>query len=190
VDRDKLTPAQAAAEFLAAWVPSAGVAWDSALANRKGTSAGSVDVVIGTKNFTEQYILGQILRQLINGASTLQADLKPGLGGTAVCWQALLHRDIDLYPDYSGTLIASILKPSAAEMASLLREPAAAQRYLVETLRAQHDLEWLTPFGFNNTYTLMVRGDDARFDSVHNLSDLSRMISSAGWPSPSPAASR
>lgn len=175
VDRDKLTPAQAAREFLDGWAKQTGLPWDGELAEQKSTSSRSVDVTIGTKNFTEQYILGQILRQLINGATSLQADLKPGLGGTAVCWQALLHRDIDLYPDYSGTIVASILKPPPAEMSALLRDSGAMRAYLMRTLKEQHDLEWVAPFGFSNTYALLVRGDDERFDDVAEVSGLGKM---------------
>jgi len=186
VDRDKLTPEQAAAEFLAAWAPQAGVAWHAAQAARKATSSRAADLTIGTKNFTEQYILGQVVRQLINGATRLQADLKPGLGGTAVCWQALLHGDIDLYPEYSGTALAAILKPPAPLLADLMRDPARTRTYLEASLHSRHALAWIAPFGFNNTYALLVRGDDARFAAVRTLSELrSRLI-----PAEPAAASR
>lgn len=179
VDRDKLTPAQAAGEFLAAWTPTAGIAWNSAEANKTPLSRAAIDLTIGTKNFTEQYLLGQIVRQLINGATSLQAELKPGLGGTSVCWQALLHRDIDLYPEYSGTIMTSILQDEEQGDWRQWRDPAATERRLTAALLDKYDVQWVASFGFNNTYTLLVRGDDARFDAIQNVSDVKSAFSPA-----------
>lgn len=176
VDRDKLTPAQAAAEFLAAWAPQADVAWDADRARTKAESTGTADLVVGTKNFTEQYVLGQIVRQLINGATDRRAGLKAGLGGTAICFQALERGDIDLYPEYSGTLLSAVLQLPPAELAPLQRDPAAAELHLRREMAARHQFAWLAPFGFNNTYALLVRGDDRRFADIQTLSDLQALL--------------
>ncbi|MDD2764089.1 MAG: ABC transporter permease/substrate-binding protein [Opitutaceae bacterium] len=172
VDRDKLTPEQAAAEFLAAWAPGAGIAWDAGRALAKAGSAEPTDVTIGTKNFTEQYLLGQIVRQLINGASGLRADLKSGLGGTSICFHALERGDIDLYPEYSGTLLSALLKPPEEILSRLMRDSAAAESYLRGELEARYDFSWFAPLGFNNTYALLVRGDEPQFRQVRTISDL------------------
>lgn len=170
VDRDKLTPQAAAAEFLAAWAPAAGIPWSADRAARPEPAV--ADVRVGTKNFTEQYILGQIICQLINGASSLRAAPRAGLGGTAICFQALERGDIDLYPEYSGTLLSAVLRLPEAERNRLMRDPAAARRRLAGDLAQRHGLAWTVPLGFNNTYALLVRGDDPRFEAAGKISDL------------------
>lgn len=172
VDRDKLSPAAAATEFLTEWTAAAGLSWQPARARAKAEASGPVDLVVGTKNFSEQYILGQILQQLINGATDLRAGLKPGLGGTAICFQALQRGDIDLYPEYSGTVLAAILRPPADQLESLARDPVAAESYLRAELARRLDLAWLAPFGFSNTYALLVRGTDERLADITTISEL------------------
>ncbi|MBS0663228.1 MAG: ABC transporter permease/substrate-binding protein [Verrucomicrobia bacterium] len=172
VDRDGMPPARVAAEFLAEWAPRAGVPWSEAAVRAKDRLAGPEELVVGTKNFTEQYVLGQIVRQLINGASPLRAGLKSGLGGTAICVQALQRGDIDLYPEYSGTVLATVLKPPPDRLRGLLTRPAEAATYLRSELAARFGFAWVAPLGFNNTYALLVRDDDPAFASVHSVSDL------------------
>ncbi|MBK8857073.1 MAG: ABC transporter permease/substrate-binding protein [Opitutaceae bacterium] len=177
VDRDKLTPRQVAAEFLAAWAPTAGVAWDAGRAGRPDEP--SPDLRIGTKNFTEQYVLGQILCQLINGASSLRATLQAGLGGTSICFEALVRGDIDLYPEYSGTLLSAVLRLSAAELDRLMHDRVAADLRLKEELAGRHGITWFVPLGFNNTYAMLVRGDDPQFRSGGKISDLRTLLPAA-----------
>lgn len=179
VDRDKLTPAQVAEEFLAKWAPKAGIAWSATQTRAKAAAGGPAQVVIGTKNFTEQYVLGQIVRQLIDGATGLHAGLRAGLGGTAVCFGALERGDIDLYPEYSGTLLSAVLKPEAAQLEALMRDPAAAETYLRTELEQRHGLRWFAPLGFDNTYTLLVRDGDPRFADVQKISDLPSVLAAA-----------
>lgn len=172
VDEDKKSPAAVAAEFLADWATDAGVNWDATRAREKMRQRGVVDMTIGTKNFTEQYVLGQIVAQLVNGATSLHAGIRAGLGGTSICFQALQRGDIDVYPEYSGTLLASVLKPSQAKMHTLMRRPTAATAYLKEELAARYDFVWLASLGFNNTYALLVRSDDPTYAAIHTISDL------------------
>lgn len=174
VDRDKLAPQAVAAEFLAAWAPRAGLPWSAERAARPEPAV--ADVRVGTKNFTEQYILGQIVCQLINGASSLRATLRSGLGGTAICFQALERGDIDLYPEYSGTLLSAVLRLPEAERTRLMRDPDAARRRLVDDLAQRHGLAWTAPLGFNNTYALLVRSDDPRLEAVGRISDLGALL--------------
>lgn len=176
VDMDHLSPAQVAGEFLQEWAPAHGIAWDASRAREKAISRTRRDITVGTKNFTEQYILGQIIHQLVNGASGLHAGLKQGLGGTAICYQALERGDIDLYPEYSGTLLVSVLKLPPAKLAELVRTPGQAEHYLRERMSGQFGLTWLAPFGFNNTYAILIRGDDIRFTEIGTISDLQKIL--------------
>lgn len=174
VDMDKLSPAQVAREFLSNWAPANGIVWSADLARDKAQNPEQSDITIGTKNFTEQYVLGQIVRQLVNGASRLRAGLKQGLGGTAICFQALDRGDIDLYPEYSGTLLSSVLKLSPDRVAKLAGTPGEAERYLRDQLAARHGLSWLPPLGFSNTYAILVRENDPRFATTKTISDLQK----------------
>lgn len=176
VDMDKQSPARVASDFLSDWASAHGVAWDAAQARHKAQTMTRQDITIGTKNFTEQYVLGQIIRQLVNGASGLQAGLKQGLGGTAICFQALERGDIDLYPEYSGTLLSSVLKLPPGQVGDLARKPGEAERYLRERLAAQHGLAWLPPLGFSNTYAILVRENDPQFTKTETISDLQKLL--------------
>lgn len=177
VDMDKLSPSQVATEFLAGWAPAHGMAWDAARSRSKASSMARWDLVIGTKNFTEQYVLGQIVCQLVNGASGLQAGLKQGLGGTAICFQALERGDIDLYPEYSGTLLSSVVKPPAGLLVKLAQNPTEAEKYLREQLAAKYGLIWFPSLGFSNTYAILVRENDTQFLDTLTVSGLRQLMS-------------
>ena len=176
VDMDKLSPGRAAADFLGEWAPAHGIAWDAARSRSKASSIGRQDLVIGTKNFTEQYILGQIVCQLVNGASGLQAGLKQGLGGTAICFQALERGDIDLYPDYSGTLLSSVVKPPSDLPGKLAQNPEETEQFLRAQLAAKHGLAWFPSLGFSNTYAILIRENDPQFLNTRTLSDLQMLM--------------
>jgi glycine betaine/choline ABC-type transport system substrate-binding protein len=125
-------------------------------------------VVVGSKNFTEQVVLGEILAQHIEQRLGIPVVRKLNLGGTLLAHEALVNGSIDLYPEYTGTALTAILKQPA------VRDPAAA----IETVRAayvrQWQLRWLDPLGFNNTFAMMVRGDVARAAKVTTISDAAR----------------
>ncbi len=116
---------------------------------------------IGAKNFNEGYLLGEILAQLLesHGYSVVRQF---NLGGTLVCFEALNNREIDMYPEYSGTISEQILGES--EKLSL-----AAIRAMV---REKFDLDISAPFGFNNRYALALRRDLAVRYGLQNISDL------------------
>ena len=116
---------------------------------------------IGSKRFTESYILGEVLTQ--TAAPHAKTEFKQGLGNTAIVYAALQAGSIDLYPEYSGTIALEILKQSGpmslAEMDQAL---------------ARKGLGVAVPFGFNNSYALALRGVDAVGLNLHSLSDLPR----------------
>lgn len=122
-------------------------------------------IVIGSKKFSEQYILGEMMALLIEDRLGVSVERKFTLGGTLVCHEALLAGGIDLYPEYTGTALVAILKESTES------DPKRV-RGRVEAGYASLGLEWLTPFGFDNTYVLTVRREDAEANGWHKLSDL------------------
>jgi osmoprotectant transport system permease protein len=118
-------------------------------------------LTVGSKRFTESYILGEILKQTAQSAGEASATHSQGLGNTAIVLNALTTGSIDIYPEYTGTIAKEILKldgvPSLAELNANL---------------APMGLAVAVPLGFNNTYALAMRGDDARAKNIARLSDL------------------
>src|SRR6266511_2989604 len=116
---------------------------------------------VGSKRFTESYILGEIIKQAAETAGETSAVHQQGLGNTAIVLGALTSGNIDVYPEYTGTIAKEILKldavPTLAELNAAL---------------APKGLAVAVPLGFNNTYALALRGDDARAKGITRLSDL------------------
>jgi osmoprotectant transport system substrate-binding protein len=110
-------------------------------------------VVVGSKNFTEQRVLGELLAQTIEAAG-LPVDRRLDLGGTFVCDSALRAGQIDVYVEYTGTALGAILKEPAATAAN-----AATVLDQVRAAYAPAGLMVTTPLGFDNTFALIVRGD-------------------------------
>ena len=120
--------------------------------------------VIGTKNFTEQVVLGELLAQEIEAKSHLHVDRRFYLAGSYICQQALVSGRIDAYVEYTGTALTAILKQP------LDRDP---ERVLdtVRRLYAQRYNVMVAPsLGFENTFAMIIRGDDARRYNLHTLS--------------------
>ncbi len=110
-------------------------------------------VVVGSKNFTEQRVLGELLAQTIEAAG-IPVDRRLDLGGTFVCDAALRAGQIDVYVEYTGTALTAILKQPADG------DPARV-RARVQAAYAPAGLAWTAPLGFDNTFALVVRGDEA-----------------------------
>jgi glycine betaine/choline ABC-type transport system substrate-binding protein len=121
-------------------------------------------IVVGSKNFTEQRILGELLAQTVEAAG-LRAQRKFDLGGTFVCDAAIRAGQIDMYVEYTGTALAAILKEAPAGR-------DARQVYeRVKEVYAKDGLVWMEPLGFDNTFALVVRGEDAQRLGVRTISD-------------------
>jgi osmoprotectant transport system substrate-binding protein len=125
-------------------------------------------LVVGSKNFTEQNILGEILAQQIERKLKVPVERKLNLQGTLLAQEALEQGAIDLYPEYTGTALTAILK------LPLERDPAA----VLARVRAEYErrwrLVWLQPLGFNDTFAMVVRGETARGDRIRTLSEAAR----------------
>lgn len=119
-------------------------------------------VTVGSKRFTESYILGEIVRQTLADAG-VDAVHKPGLGNTGILEQALASGAVDVYPEYTGTIVREILKrdgnPTLAELNAWL---------------APRGLKAAVPLGFNNTYAIAMRDERAQALGIRTLSDLAK----------------
>ena len=129
-------------------------------------ACGSGDaVVIGSKNFTEQDVLGEILAQELE-AHGIPVERRFHLGGTFVCHNALVGGEIDLYPEYTGTALTAILKRAPVQ------DPERALREVAEAYGRRWDLVWGPPLGFENTFALVVRRADAESLDLRTITDL------------------
>jgi osmoprotectant transport system substrate-binding protein/osmoprotectant transport system permease protein len=133
----------------------------SALLVAVATVAMAAPLNVGSKRFTESYILGEILKQKAEAAGETTVAHQQGLGNTAIVLNALASGSIDVYPEYTGTIAKEILKLDAV--------PPLAE---LNARLAPMGLAVAVPMGFNNTYALALRGDDARGRSIARLSDL------------------
>jgi glycine betaine/choline ABC-type transport system substrate-binding protein len=126
-------------------------------------------VVVGSKNFTEQLLLGELLAQQIESRTGLRADRRLNLGGTFVCHQALVAGQMDLYVEYTGTALTAILNTPPSS------DPVAVYEAVRNDYRSRFAFEVGPPLGFNNTFAIVVRGDDARQLGLRAISDLARV---------------
>ncbi len=128
----------------------------------------SNQIVVGSKNFTEQVILGELIAQQIEAKTPLTVKRQFNLGGTFVCHQGITAGELDIYPEYTGTAYSAILKLPIDRDAKRVYERTRqeyAQRF---------DLEWTAPLGFNNTFAIVIRGEDARKFNLTTLSQASQ----------------
>jgi osmoprotectant transport system permease protein len=141
---------------------------------RKGNSG---TIRIGSKIFGEQYILANIYKMLIEGNTTLRVETKTGLGGTKICFDALINDQIDLYPEYSGTGLLVILQTQPKMVASL-KTKEQVFTHVKQRFASQYQIKWLQPIGFNNAYALMMRKKQSVELKVKTISDLSQYLQS------------
>lgn len=124
-------------------------------------------VVIGSKNFTEQIILGEILAQQIERKTSIKVDRKFNLGGTFVCLTGIQKGELDIYPEYTGTAYTAILKLGAES------DPKKTFETVQSRFERDFQLLWTKPFGFNNSFAMVIRGEDARKLNLQTLSQAS-----------------
>src|SRR6266851_3520640 len=121
-------------------------------------------VVIGSKNFTESLILGELLAQQIEAHTHLKVERRFYLAGTYICQQAILAGRIDIYPEYTGTALTAILKQKVGG------ERAEVYQRVKADYEARLGLTLGPPFGFNDTFAMEIRGEDARRLNLKTLS--------------------
>jgi len=165
VDFLKQDPAVVAHDFLVAnnlWQPQ-----------KKG-SKGSI--LIGAKIFGDGYILANMYKMLVNGYTDIEAITKTGLGGTKICFEALTNGQIDLYPEYTGTGLLVLLQASQPVIDSLGGDNQKVYDYVADEFTKRYHIKWLTPIGFNNTYALMMRKQQATSLHITSISDLKNYL--------------
>ncbi|HKU19908.1 MAG TPA: glycine betaine ABC transporter substrate-binding protein [Terriglobales bacterium] len=113
-------------------------------------------VVVGSKNFPEQLILGELIAQQIEARAHLKVERRFYLAGTYICQQAMLAGRIDVYPEYTGTALTAILKEPP------LKDPGAVFQKVKDQYEQKFHFAVLPSFGFNDTFALQIRGADAR----------------------------
>jgi osmoprotectant transport system permease protein len=123
-------------------------------------SASATPVVIGSKKFTESYVLGEIARRALNDAG-VAAEHRQGMGGTIILWQALQGGQIDAYPEYTGTITQEILKDGQQLSFQEIRDALA-----------KLGVAMTEPLGFNNTYALVMRRSQAQRLGIRSIGDL------------------
>lgn len=144
--------------------------------------SGKADLVIGSKNFTEQYLLAEMMAVVIENYTSLDVDLKTGLAGTKIAFDALRQGEIDLYPEYTGTGLLAILQTKPEILDRLLPDKERVFNYVREQTQQKYDINWLTPFGFNNSYALMMRNEDIERLGINYISELKDYLSNVANP--------
>jgi osmoprotectant transport system substrate-binding protein len=121
-------------------------------------------IVVGSKNFTESLMLGELLAQLIEAHTHLKVERRFYLAGTYICQQALLAGRIDIYPEYTGTALTAILKQKVGG------DKVEVYQRVKNEYETHLGLTLGLPFGFNDTFAMEIRGEDARRLNLKSLS--------------------
>ena len=147
--------------FLVSWLPDLLLIFCCVPAFLINSST-AADVVVGSKKFTESYVLGEIAKRTLTDAG-IPAEHRQGMGGTIILWEALRGGQIDAYPEYTGTIATEILKSDSG--VSLDQTRASLEKLGVGMT---------APLGFNNTYALVMRRSEAQRLGIRTISDLQR----------------
>ncbi len=137
----------------------------------------SSHVVVGAKNFTEQVVLGEMLAQEIEAEGGGPVERRFWLAGSYLCQQALISGRIDAYPEYTGTALTAILKQPLPPVGQ--RDPAAVDATVSRLYAERYKVRVGPGFGFEDTFAMVVRGDDARRLGLRTISDVARIA--PGW---------
>jgi len=139
------------------------------IANFSNAKSAKDTITITGKNFTEQEIMVYIMGHLIEEHTDLQVNYESFLGGTAPAFEGVNTGNYDMYMEYTGTGLLSILKED------MVSDPDEAYEIVKKKFKEDYNLVWLEPFGFNNTYTLTLRKEDAESNNIKTISDLKKM---------------
>jgi len=124
------------------------------------TNRNEKEIIVGSKKFTESVILGDVITQL-GESNSIKVTHKKELGGTRILWNALLKGDIDIYPEYTGTIIQEIIS-----------EENIKDFYSLKIALRKYSVEISNPLGFNNTYALGMNRKRAVELTINKISDL------------------
>lgn len=121
-------------------------------------------IVVGSKNFTESFLLGEVIAQQIEAHTRLRVERRFYLAGSYICHQAILAGRIDIYPEYTGTALTAILKQKVAG------DREEVYRGVKAEYEKRFKLTLSPPFGFNDTFAMEIRGEDGRRLNIRTLS--------------------
>jgi glycine betaine/choline ABC-type transport system substrate-binding protein len=141
------------------------------LAQCFGCRSAKPRITVGSKFFTEQVVLAELLAQHIEARTGVHVERKTNLGGTLLCQKALQSGDLDLYVEYTGTALTAVLNEATSSNSADVYQ-RVKQGYL-----QRFNLEVTEPLGFENTFAMVIRGDDAQQLHLHNNSDLASVAS-------------
>jgi len=167
VDHFKETPDKAAMDFLSQ------MGFNTSREKKE-----EPDIIVGSKNFTESFILAEMFKIVIENYTDLTVGLELGFGGTKLVFDALRTGGIDIYPEYTGTGFLVILQPSDSIKQHTTYQKEVILDYVGKNYRDRFDIEWLSPLGFNNTFALMMREEHAQKLNIQTISDLKRFLDS------------
>ena len=125
-------------------------------------------IVVGSKNFTESFILGELMAQQIEAHTSLKVDRRFYLAGTYICQQAILAKRIDVYPEYTGTALSAVLKQDAKGSKD------EVYREVKSEYEQRFGLTLGSAFGFNDTFAMEIRGEEARRLNIRTLSEAAK----------------
>jgi len=138
--------------------------------------SGPAQIVIGSKNFTESFILAEMFKALIEAKTGLTVQNKLGFGGTQLVFEALKNGQISLYPEYTGTGYLVILKARQNNPEAQINNKQELYQYVKKAFEQQYELTWGPPLGFNNTFALMMRQAHADSLSIGSISQLTQYL--------------
>lgn len=138
---------------------------------QKLTSAKIREITVGSKDFTEQTILGHIFAELVERKTDIKVNRQLNLGGTSVVFTAMKSNLVDVYIEYTGTAYINVLEKPNSNDAELVYGTVK------DEYARLYDISWLEPLGFNNTYTITVREGTAKSYNLKTISDLAKVSS-------------
>ncbi len=130
-------------------------------------------IVVGSKNFSEQALLGEIIAQHLEARTHLRVERRFYLAGTYICQQALLAGRIDMYVEYTGTALTAILHDP------IERDPSEVFTRVQQEYKQRFGLDVMPSLGFDNTFAIVIRGEDARRLHLKALSEAAQYT--PGW---------
>jgi osmoprotectant transport system substrate-binding protein len=125
-------------------------------------------IAIASKNFTEQVILGELLAQQVEAKTNLKVERRLNLGGTFICHQGIISGEIDIYPEYTGTAFTAILKNKP------INDSKVVFQKVKQAYADQFGLSVTAPLGFNNTFAIIIRQQDAQQLGITTISDAAK----------------
>jgi osmoprotectant transport system substrate-binding protein len=130
-------------------------------------------IVVGSKNFSEQALLGEIVSQHLEARTHLHVERRFYLAGTYICQQALLAGRIDMYVEYTGTALTAILHDTVE------KDPSTVFARVQQEYKQRFDLDVMPSLGFDNTFAIVIRGEDARRLHLKTLTEAAQYT--PGW---------